>query len=253
MVPNELQVWNNSRRPCREHAIRWLATAQCRSPFLQVVNRFLETMHLLEREPQKWLAQRSVLHVDAFLSGFHLIATLGAVNLDPLAPLCTGFTQYLERKYGGYMDYNWQTAVYQSGYDDEDAFLLYFKEWHGFYDEWARTSRPQSIRTGVGSAVNLWGFLDQAKPRVGMYFAGPSTQLLYSLIRGLQRACDCYNPGARIEPDFREYETWLSGQAPLRKPCRWDRLLLAESGFNEQAAFTRFFETLKDFTNAVKT
>jgi len=39
----------------------------------------------------------------------------------------------------------------------------------------------------------------------------------------------------------------LSEQAPLKKLCRWDRLLLAESGFNEQAAFTRFFETLEEF------
>jgi hypothetical protein len=207
---------------------------------------------MLEREPQKWLAQRSVLHIDAFLSGFHLIATLGGVNLAPLTSLCTGFNQHLDRNYGGYMDYNWQVALYQSGYDDEEAFSLYFQEWHRFYDEWARTSRPQSLGTGAGSTIALSRFLDQAKPRVGMYFPGPSIQLLYSLIRGLQRARDCYSPGARLEPDLGEYEKWLSEQKPERKICRWDRLLLAESGFNEQAAFTRFFETLEEFRSASK-
>jgi len=219
---------------------------------LEAVNRYVQTIDMLEREPQKWLAQRSVLHVDAFLSGFHLIATLGGVNLDPLTPLCNGFIQHLERKYGGYMDYNWQAALYESGYDDEDAFFLYFQEWHGFYDEWTLTSSLKTIQTSAGSTVDLSRFLDQVKPRVGMYFPGPSIQQLYSLVRGLHRACDCYTPGARIEPDFRQYEKWLSDQAPLKKLCRWDRLLLAESGFEEQAAFTRFFETLEEFTSVSK-
>lgn len=211
------------------------------------MNRYIETIHLLEREPLKWLARRSVLHVGTFLSGFHLIGTLGAVDLDALTPLCNGFAKFLEAKHGGYPDYNPQAALYERGYDDEEAFSIYFQEWRAFYDEWGRTSCLKNVGAGAGSVVDISRFLEQVKPRVGMYFPGPSIQQLYSFVRGLQRSCDCYAPGARIDPNFRDYEKWLSEQAPLKKLCRWDRLLLAESGFNEQAAFTRFFETLEEF------
>jgi len=212
------------------------------------MQRYVETLAVLHRQSRKWLARKTMPHVRAFLSGFLWVDVIGAENLQRLVPLVNGFAQFLAAKYSdSYLDYSEDLALSQAGYDDEESFELYFREWRAFYGEWSRSAALTNLEIAPVRSVDLSKLLDHMRGKPGMYLSGPSVQMLYSFIRGVQRSCECYAPGARIEPDFEAYEAWLSEQSPLKKLCRWDRLLLAEYSFDEKTALTRFFETLDEF------
>lgn len=212
------------------------------------MHRYVETLTVLHREPEKWLARKTVRHVKTFLSGFLWVDAVGAENLRRLVPLVNGFAQFLAAKYSdSFLDYSEDVVLSQAGYDDKESFELYFREWRAFYGEWSRSAALTSLESAPVRAVDLSKLLAHMRARLGMYLSGPSVEMLYSFIRGVQRSCECYAPGARIEPDLGAYEAWLSDQSPLKKLCRWDRLLLAENSFDEEAAVARFFETLDEF------
>jgi hypothetical protein len=216
------------------------------------MQRYIKTVAMIESEPEKWLARKAVLHVKAFLSGFLWMDAIGAENLQRLVPLVNGFAQFLAAKYSdSFLDYSEDVALSQAGYDDEESFQLYFREWRAFCSEWNRDAALTDVATATVRIVDLSKLLSQMRAKPGMYLSGPSVGMLYSFVRGVQRSCECYAPGARIEPDFGAYEAWLSEQAPLKKLCRWDRLLLAECSFDEKAALFHFFETLDKFRKRV--
>jgi hypothetical protein len=207
---------------------------------------YLETISLLQREPDRWLAQKSVLHIMAFLGGFGCSDVLGTA-LAPLTPLENAFGEFLFKKHGGH-DGNYWFELCKEGYDDAGSFELYFKDWREFYRD---SQQPALMKVEIPKkpceVVDITRTLDHIKSRPGMYFFCPSVAYLFSYLKGVQRTCECYTAGARIEPDIQQFEAWLCKRFELKNPCRWDRLLLVENGFDERAAFQQFFDSLDEF------
>jgi len=207
---------------------------------------YLETISLLQREPDRWLAQKSVLHIMAFLGGFGCSDVLGTA-LAPLTPLENAFGEFLFKKHGGH-DGNYWFELFKEGYDEAGSFELYFKDWREFYRDWQQSaSMTVAIPRQTGEVVDITNTLNHIKSRPAMYFAHPSVGFLFSYLKGVQRSGDCYAPGVSIEPDIQRFEAWLCEKCELKKPCRWDRLLLVENRFDEHVAFQRFFERLDEF------
>lgn len=183
-----------------------------------------------------------------FLSGFMCVDIIGPSNFDRLVPIENGFAKFIAAKYSDYyLDYHEETALSEAGYDDDEAFEGYFKEWNAFYRTWSRVSPLVRLEDRPDRVVSLVRLLDHIRAKPHMHLPKQSIEPLYSFIRGVQHARVCYAPRARLEPNFDAYEVWLSKRSPLKKLCRWDRLLLAESSFDEIAAFGKFFETLDEF------
>jgi hypothetical protein len=212
------------------------------------MQRYVDIIEKLEQHPGKWLARKTVLDIEIFLSGFTWVDIIGDTNSGLIMPMVNGFAQFLETKYSDkYLDYTQTMALSEAGYDDDNACELYFREWHTFYVEFCKNHSLATLETRTVTVIDLSKRLDQMKTRPDLYSPGRSVQIIYSFVRGVQHACECYTAGARIEPDFAAYEAWLSERSPLKKLCRWDRLLLAEHYFDEQAALSGFFETLEEF------
>ena len=212
------------------------------------MHRYIDTIELLHREPEKWLPQKTVRHIKMFLSGFLCVDIIGTENADLLVPLVNGFARFLASKYGKYyLDYSAEVALCHAGYDDDESFEVYFSEWTTFYGQWSKASGLTTIENAVIPVVDLSKVLRAIKSKPNLYLLRPSIEMLYSFIRGAQRSCECYAPRARVEPNLGAYEVWLCDRSPLRKLCRWDRLLLAENYFDERAAIAKFFETLDEF------
>jgi hypothetical protein len=213
---------------------------------MSIMECYLETTSLLEREADHRLAHRSVLHIKAFLDGFACSDVWGR-DADRLSPLINGFSAFLSEKHGG-REGNYWFELLKQGYDDADSFELYFKEWRDFCRGWQQPSSiAVTISEKAGEVFDVTNTLNHIKSRPGMYFFCPSIGVLFSYLKGVQRACECYPTGARIEPDMQRFEAWLSEKCELKNPCRWDRLLLVENGFDERVAFQRFFERLDEF------
>jgi hypothetical protein len=199
---------------------------------------YLETHSLLEKEADRWLAQKSLLHLRSFFSGFCTAEILGK-DIKRLTPLINGFASTMHQKFGG----GWE-VFFQKGYDDADSFALYFSEWRLFIPQWQECSVLEEIAKSGTRSIDISSILEHIRLRPGMYFSTPSVGLLFSYLSGVERAKGCYAAQAQLLPDMRTFEAWLSrGQ----KLCRWDRFLLAENHFNESAAFTDFFKRIDEF------
>ena len=199
---------------------------------------------MLAREPERWLAQKTIVHVKVFFDGYANAEILGG-DIESLIPIINGFSQFLSKKY----EDSWR-SLFKHGYNDSEAFGLYFNEWRSFYSQWQQSSSASQMAKRQVRVVDISKTLNHIRSRPGMYFVYPSVSLLFSYLSGLQRSCECYTTGAHIAPDIQQFEAWLCREFSLNKACRWDRLLLVENGFNEQAAFQKFFERLDQFTRS---
>jgi len=205
---------------------------------------YFETIELLAKEPERWLAQKSIVHVKVFLDGFANAEVLGG-DIESLVPLINGFGQFLAKKY----EDSWR-SLYKHGYDDSDAFDIYFNEWKSFYSQWQQSSAMSQKVKRQAQVVDISKTLSHIRSHPHVYFVYPSIGFLFSYLKGTQRSCECYTTGVNIAPDIQKFESWLCRKFALNKACRWDRLLLVENGFNEYAAFQNFFERLDEFTRS---
>lgn len=215
------------------------------------MEKFIQTIELLEREPAKWLAQKTTVQLEMFMAGFCSAETLGNENLQLLTPLLNGFAQFLATKYSSkFVDYDQSIALQEAGYDDDESFELYFREWREFYSAWAQNSGIAPLKAVARSVVDVSAVIGPIRARPGAYLRGPLLGSVYSFVSGIRRSCECYVPGAKVVPDFSAFEVWLAERAPLKRRCRWDRILVAEHAFNERAALDGFFLVLEEFQHS---
>jgi hypothetical protein len=181
------------------------------------MDRFIETMALLRREPDNWLAAHYVSHIKSFIAGFMCVDVLGD-RARCFTPVINGLYDYMEEKHPGMHDE-------AGGWSDSSADSMdwFFVEWEGFCAERLGTISQRTLNHIESPVVDFTGTLRYIRRRPLLYSESPSISHLFSFVRGVLRSCECYAKGACVRPDMKGFEDWLSDKHLLTEVCRWDR------------------------------
>lgn len=199
-------------------------------------------LNRIHANPTYFLGRKSPVLLEVFFNGYGNPKAADAVWLE--------FNDWLATRFSVHTTTRPPSSILVLLTDsDEAAFELYFSEIDSCMQQIGEiATRPKrAIERAVAPRID--SLLDAVEHTPCGYLYSKSVTALRVLLDACALA---WSDVDRVDPsgiNLELFEDWLCRRSHLPRRARWERLLLYDSGNNEEVALKLFFERLREYRN----
>jgi hypothetical protein len=209
-------------------------------------NTLSDVLERARRDPYTLLGQASLGCLHVFIGGYECGCAHSGCR-SGIDPRLGRFSEWVAEKLGrGNLSVSGWCMISVECADEARALQRYFELW----DEYTTVVEPVAVPDPPPPPAplrtwNLRELLADVRRRPAMYLGHSSVTLLQAFIRGYATALEYAGRSTDELSDLEGFSHWLSARRGLRKPYRWDRVLLLFH--SEAGALEEFFKALDEY------
>jgi len=197
--------------------------------------------------PDGLIIQKSLAYLQRFMSGYRNGVSIVGIKPDEGLEIWSDFEAAVHRGTGE--NGTVYECFYRHNYDDSEAWRDMIAELQKFVVAKNLSLEPDVTKTQVVRIKLFNDIMAGLFMRPFLYLNAPSISYLAQFMNGLLYAIRRHCVDNSIEQRMHEFERWVQRERSVHPLMRWDRVLLINSGFNEEGAFQRFKDSYGAFTN----
>ncbi|HXC98053.1 MAG TPA: hypothetical protein VN048_01845 [Verrucomicrobiae bacterium] len=201
----------------------------------------------LQENPERYIGSINVFALRAFADGYKCCLAQIGVNVDRTTQAWDEFVHHLEtdgRRSPGSPTYQ----MYLAAYSDTAALHLCLDELQRCTVYVDQGYAQEQNGASVSASCDIFTQLDDVRRRIVMYLPFTTIEMLFAFSSGFSNAAITHpSKSDMARANLEEFERWLCNKYELQGRCRWDRLILVHSNFDQGKALPKFFEELDCF------